>query len=489
MAEAKKGAPLTTFEKAVVAIACGTFIACAGLTAGLPINQPSNQPDATAMAQVLLNSTISGNNAFIMVCSFLAFLLVPGFALLHGSLRGVNSTDLAFKTMLTASVVAMFWVVIMFSAVWASTTGNNGVLGIAKTYYMFHDVDYYHFIDLAPYTSNIAFAIFECAFPIVTLAIALAGVIDRVNLMVWLFFAGFWHCVVWCPTAHVIWNSGGALYKNFIMDFAGGVVVHIQAAIVVLAFKLVLDRNNKKVDEVPAAARETTSATIAMSLTIVFFATFGFIAGKGHDSGPDAVQAVANTIAAGVAGMLMWFFLDTLAEKEATIVSISQGLLLGLISATPSAGYVTIGGSFCIAIGTVLLTWVGAFFTNERRCQNCSLSIMTLHGVGGILGFFFTSLFSYKMVNSAAYNGVMYGRGIPVAYHLAALCIFVPCIFLATALVVFVSDLIVPLKNRALEESTMVASPVPTTEPKSEPEPAAIESGNVELSGVPAEMA
>jgi len=305
-------------------------------------------------------------------------------------------------------------------------------LGIAKTYYMFHDVDYYHFIDLAPYTSNIIFAIFECAFPIVTLAIALAGVVDRVNLMGWLFFAGFWHCVVWCPTAHVIWNSGGALYKNFIMDFAGGVVVHIQAAIVVLAFKLVLDRNNKKVDEVPAAARETTSATVAMSLTIVFFATFGFIAGKGHDAGPVAVQAVANTIAAGVAGMLMWFFLDTLAEKEATIVSISQGLLLGLISATPSAGYVTIGGSFCIAIGTVLLTWVGAFFTNERRCQNCSLSIVTLHGVGGILGFFFTSLFSYKMINSAAYNGVMYGRGIPVAYHLAALCIFVPCIFIAT---------------------------------------------------------
>ena len=213
------------------------------------------------------------------------------------------------------------------------------------------NVDYWHFLDIAPRTSILVIAIFEAAFPIAACSIALSAIVERVNLVGWLFFASAWHCVVWAPVAHVIWNTGGALYNNLIMDFAGGIVVHVMAALVVLSFKLVCDRSKLTAVDGPS----DNGVVTVMSLCMVFLSFFGFIAGKGHDAGPVTVQAVANVMAAAFAGALMWYGLDAVViQKKATVVSLSQGVLLGLISATPSAGYVTIGGSFVIAIATVI---------------------------------------------------------------------------------------------------------------------------------------
>lgn len=124
----------------LLSTAVAFFITGACLTAGLPLKEPSNQQVHSPAEALVLGSTIQGNNAFIMVCSFLALLLVPAVATLYASFRNLDAADLATKTFLTAAVIGMWWVWVIFSAVWSQSTHNStttGILGVLWTNYMF----------------------------------------------------------------------------------------------------------------------------------------------------------------------------------------------------------------------------------------------------------------------------------------------------------------------------------------------------------------
>jgi len=179
------------------------------------------------------------------------------------------------------------------------------------------------------------------------------------------------------------------------------------------------------------------------------FLWFGFNAGKAHGANAVACQSVVNTIAATMSSILMSFFYNLVLEKPITPVSLSNAVLIGLVAITPASGFVTVGGAMCIAVFTYLFTAVVAqFFIGEGFNAHESFSTLTIHGVAGSVGFLWTAIISYHMVNPwEGYNGLTAGRGIPLAYQLAALLALWACSLASTFCLAWIVNLVSPLKN------------------------------------------
>jgi Amt family ammonium transporter len=259
--------------------------------------------------------------------------------------------------------------------------------------------------------------------------------------MGFLFFIFVWHIVVYTPVAHTVWNYNGALYTNYVQDFAGGLVVHILSSATALSLHLVLGK-----DTIPKPGPVADPEKALYLSLLVWFLWFGFNSGKAHNASQVAAQSIVNTIAAGFISVLMSFFYNLIFEKPSTSVSIVYALLIGLIAITPASGYVTIGGAMCIALSTYLVTaFVSNFITREGVNVNEPFSVLTIHSVAGTMGFIWTAIISYGFVSPDATDGLTHGEGKPLGYQIAACLAVWGCAFIATFILAFICNLLVPM--------------------------------------------
>lgn len=260
------------------------------------------------------------------------------------------------------------------------------------------------------------------------------------------YFLLAWHVVVYCPVAHITWHPNGYLFTNDVQDFAGGIVVNILASATILASNVFLDF----VKAPDFAVKIPNNSVQALkSVLVLWFLWFGLLAGKAHNAGPVAAQAVVNTIAAVQVAVLFGYLQDRLCGGQAladATISMLNNILLGLVAVTPVCGYTTVGGAMCVSIVTVLVTKLAArYLLHDGMAVNDPLDITTVHGVGGTIGFFLTAVFSYSFINPAASDGLTMGAQHPIRMHTAAALALWACIFLATFVLHFLCDLLVPI--------------------------------------------
>lgn len=267
---------------------------------------------------------------------------------------------------------------------------------------------------------------------------------DRVNVYGFLAFISVWHICVWTPVAHIVWNLRGFFATNDIEDFAGGIVVHMMAGITALAMNVYLDYKQAPKPE-PAAPRNPEAALF--SSFAVWFLWFGLNAGKAHSASVSASQAVVNTIAGVTVAVFINYLADVLFDVPYTNVAIMNAIMLGVVSTTPSSGFVTVGGALVISIITTIVTRFVAKTVMKDGLQDQPYSILTVHGVGGSVAFLFTALLSYTFVNQAGMNGLTYGHEGPIRHHVAAILAMWSCGFLAVMLCLVLVDLVVPLSR------------------------------------------
>jgi len=289
--------------------------------------------------------------------------------------------------------------------------------------------------------------VFELGFALVTPTIVAASVYGRVDVKAFLLFIFIWHLVIYTPIAHITWFPTGWFRAHFIEDFAGGIVVHMLSAITAVALHIILGRENTP-KAVPVQSGVITK--IFPGLFLVWFLWFGFTAGKAHSSFPWATQAIVNVIASSTTSLLMSFLYDLVFDLQTTTVSITNAVLIGLIAISPAAGFVQVGGAMIIAIFTLLVTrLVGHNVFGEANEPEEPFSLLTLHGLAGSCGFFATAVFSYQYINPDAFNGLTYGRGIPLSHHIAAILALWSALLLAVLLLAFLVNLITPLAANA----------------------------------------
>jgi Amt family ammonium transporter len=287
--------------------------------------------------------------------------------------------------------------------------------------------------------------------------------IDRVNIYGLMFFMFVWHICIYTPIAHITWNNYGFFKTNHIEDFSGGLVVHMTAGITAAVAHLFL--NWIKVAPAPEKTGPTEPENLVFSAAMVWFLWFGINAGKAYAANEVATQSVVNSIAGVTTSILVNYFIDGLFGYAVTDVGIVNAVLLGLVSTTPSSGYVTVGGSMVISVITVLAVRVLSRLVFKETSE--TYSIATMHGVGGSVAFLFTALVSYQNVNPGtkaylqALNGQTFGMATPIRHHTAAVLAMWVCLFCTLLLALAVCNLIVPLsKDRQSAKGKYAPTPL-----------------------------
>jgi Amt family ammonium transporter len=333
----------------------------------------------------------AADTAWLLVASALVLLMTPGLAFFYGGLvRGRNIISTIMLSFMSMAVVSVVWVLWGYSLAFGEGTallGDLSLLGLKG---------------MEP-GDDMLFAIFQMMFAIITPALITGAVVERFKFTTYLVFLVAWITLVYAPVAHWVWAGNGWLFELGALDFAGGTVVHINAAIAaVAAAALIGKRRNPGLEpgNVPY---------VVMGAGILWFGWFGFNAGSGLAANAVAVNAFLVTNTAAATAALTWGLLSQFQHKRMSAAGVATGAVAGLVAITPAAGAVGVMGALGIGLGAGLLCY-GAVLLRPRLKLDDSLDVFAVHGVGGIWGALATGIFTVGAYVGADKGGLIEGN-------------------------------------------------------------------------------
>ena len=343
----------------------------------------------------------AADTGFMMVCSALVFLMVPGLALFYSGLvqkRNVLSTTMHSFFML--GIGSVFWALIGYTLAFGDDVG--GLIGNFK-YGFFMGVGMEPSGDST--IPHILFMAFQCMFACLTVALISGSYAERMRFSAVALFSLLWLLLVYSPLAHWVWG-GGWLMKLGALDFAGGAVVHMSSAAAALACAHAVGSRNA------LANGETAPHHLPMTILgagILWFGWFGFNAGSALAANGLAANAFATTLFATAAGILGWLLAEKWHSGKPTTLGAVSGALAGLVAITPGAGFVSPLASLPIGFVGGMLCYCGVLM-KKRLGYDDALDVVGVHGVGGTWGALATGLFCTLSINPDGANGLFFGN-------------------------------------------------------------------------------
>ena len=404
------GAPAWAEEKAAAPAATVAATAAAPAAADAapaPAAVAAAAVEAAAPAAPVPNK---GDNAWVMISAALVILMsIPGLALFYGGLvRSKNMLSVLMQVFTVFSLVTVLWVVYGYSA--AFTEGNE----------FFGTLDKMFLKGITPESvgatfskgvviSELAFVIFQGAFAAITCGLIVGAFAERAKFSAILVFMIIWFTLSYIPMAHMVWywagpdaytdaaaaeaagKTAGFLFQKGALDFAGGTVVHINAAIAGLIGAAMIGRRTG-LGNVSMAPHSLTFTMIGASL--LWFGWFGFNAGSALEASGAAALAMVNTWLATACAALSWMFAEWILKGKPSMLGAASGAVAGLVAITPAAGFVGVMGAIVIGlISGVVCLW-GVNGLKRLLGIDDSLDVFGVHGVGGILGAILTGVFA-----------------------------------------------------------------------------------------------
>ncbi|HYU23825.1 MAG TPA: ammonium transporter [Thermoanaerobaculia bacterium] len=247
---------------------------------------------------------------------------------------------------------------------------------------------------------HILFFAYQGTFAIITAALISGAIVERMRFGPYIAFIALWSLLVYAPIAHWVWG-GGWIGKLGALDFAGGTVVHINAAAAALVCALVV---GSRKDYARTAILPQNVPFTLLGAGLLWLGWFGFNAGSALAANKIAALAFANTMLAPTATLVVWTLLDLVRTKKATAIGAATGIVVGLVAVTPAAGF--IGPMSAIALGAVAA--VPSYFALLYRARtrlDDSLDVVAAHGVGGIVGALLTGVLASKAWNPDGTDG------------------------------------------------------------------------------------
>ncbi len=344
----------------------------------------------------------SGDTGWVMISAILVMIMAPGLAFFYsGMVRKKNVISTIMHSYMKLCVISIVWVIWGYS------------IAFGDSYYgLFGDFSFLGFKNvgqeaLAGMTiPHILFALFQGMFAVISAAIITGSFAERVRLGPVLLFSAIWVTFVYAPVAHWIWG-GGWMHSVFQpLDFAGGAVVHINAAVAGLVAALYL---GKRVNHDGELQAHNVPLTV-LGASLLWFGWFGFNAGSALASGGLASLALVNTNIAAAAGGMGWFIIELNRRKKSTAIGIISGSVAGLVSITPAAGFVEPFSAIIIGfIGGAVCYWA-VMYLKPKLGYDDSLDAFGIHGIGGLWGAIATGIFATISVNPDGQNGLLYGN-------------------------------------------------------------------------------
>ena len=337
------------------------------------------------------------NTAWMITASVLVlFMTLPGLALFYaGLVRAKNALSVLMQCFSIACVVTLAWVVVGYSLAFGDGGGAQAWTGgFGKAFLA--GVDAKAISGSIPET---VFAMFQLTFAIITPALVVGAYAERVRFGGMLLFSMLWLLFVYVPIAHWVWG-GGWLQQMGVMDFAGGLVVHLNAGLAALVCALVLGVRKGFPDTAMPPHNMTMAVTGACMLWVGWF---GFNAGSALAADGTAGMAMLVTHIGAATGSLAWLVCEWLRYGKPSVLGIVTGMVAGLGTITPASGFV--GPLGAVAIGAAAGT-VCFFATNHMKRVlgvDDSLDVFPVHGVGGTLGTILTGVFASAALGGAGY--------------------------------------------------------------------------------------
>ena len=415
-----------TMPATLAAVLFGSMACCSSLAFA--------QDTAAAAPPHIAGTFDTGSIAWLLVSSALVFLMMPGLALFYGGMvRAKNLLNMFMLVMVCVPLIAIEWVAYGYNMAFAvpsaiaidagkDAAGNPlpphsylgwdpsllfmksfAELGVDGPNAYERIVTSGDTVAAAPNgVPELLFAIFQMMFAIITPALIVGAIAERVKFSSWCVFALLWATLVYNPVCHWVWNVNGWLFQKGVLDFAGGTVVHVLAGVSALALLLILPkrRGYPSAQFVPHSVGWTL---IGAALLMVGW--FGFNAGSAIAVGKDylpvaggvAVLAFATTAIAGAAASGAWMVAEWLKVGKPTALGFASGMVAGLVVITPCAGHVSPGSALIIG----LIGGVVCFLAVQAKPligYDDSLDVVGVHGVGGALGALLVGIFSMRPV-------------------------------------------------------------------------------------------
>jgi Amt family ammonium transporter len=245
-----------------------------------------------------------------------------------------------------------------------------------------------------------------------------------------------WATLVYDPIAHWVWGTGGFLKNGGTLDFAGGIVVHINAGMAALAAALVLGPRMGYPDKM-SPPHNLPFAVLGAGL--LWFGWFGFNAGSALAANGLAAHAFTTTNTATAAAALAWMFTEWSSRGKPTVLGAASGAVAGLVAVTPAAGFVTPMAAIVIGAVAGVLCYTACNF-KSRLGYDDSLDVVGVHGVGGTWGALATGIFATKLVNDAGGDGLLYGNPKQLWIQLVAVLVTWVLGFVLTTIILKVLD-------------------------------------------------
>jgi Amt family ammonium transporter len=346
----------------------------------------------------------SADTAFILAAAGLVMLMTPGLALFYGGMvRGKNVLGTIMQSLFLIALISLEWVYVGYSMSFGPDVG--GVIG-DLSWFALHGVTTTPSPDYATTIPQSVFMIYQCMFAVITPALITGAFAERVRFVPFLIFSVLWAVLVYNPVCHWIWGKGGWLGGLGVLDFAGGLVVHVTCGAAALAGVLVIG-NRKGYGRTSFMPHNLPMTMLGTGL--LWFGWFGFNGGSALAADEIAAVAFVATHLAGMTGMFMWVVMEWFTQGKATTLGAASGAISGLATITPTAGFVGPNAAILIGMMGGVVCFIAVNSKNRLKLDD-SLDVIGIHGVGGVIGTLCLGIFASTQVNPGGVDGLIYGN-------------------------------------------------------------------------------
>ncbi|HYP99235.1 MAG TPA: ammonium transporter [Polyangiaceae bacterium] len=384
-----------------------------------PAAAPASAPDAKSMderiadleaymnngARVAKESKVAGpgpgHNGWMMVCAALVlFMTLPGLALFYGGMvRTKNVLSVMAQCLAMAGLVTILWVAIGYSLVFAP---GGPTLGSAK-FAMLSGVDAMPNGDYAQWVSQNVFAMYQLMFAIITPALIVGAIAERMKFSALLLFTVGWMFLVYFPLAHMVWGVDGMMNGVFnakasikAIDFAGGTVVHMSSGWSAIALALIVGKRR--------GFGKESFAPHSLVLTMVgtgmlWVGWYGFNAGSAVAADTISANAFVTTTIAAAVACVAWPAAEWITRGKPTVLGFCSGAVGGLVVITPAAGFVTPGSALIIGVLAGVIPFLACTKLKNALGYDDALDTFGVHAVGGTMGALVTGFMATSRAN------------------------------------------------------------------------------------------
>jgi len=396
---------------------------------------------SVASAQQAAPTINQADTAWMLIATALVLLMTPALAFFYGGLvRSKNTLNTMMMSVISLGFVSVLWAVAGYSLAFAP---GNAMLGDFSRVFL-------RGVTLDPQGTipHVLFMAFQGTFAIITAALISGAIVERMRFSAYVSFISLWALLVYSPIAHWVWG-GGWLSRMGALDFAGGTVVHVNAAVAAFVAAMVVGKRTEYPS--PSLIPHNVPFTL-LGAGLLWFGWFGFNAGSALAANGIASLAFVTTMLAPAATLVVWTFLDALRSGRPTAVGAATAIVVGLVAVTPAAGFISPMSAILLG-GVAAVPSYFALVWRAKTSLDDSLDVVAAHGVGGTVGALLTGVFAEKALNGVA-DGLLFGNPAQLGIQVAAIAAAIVYSGLMSFALLKLIGLVMPLRAAVDDEAS-----------------------------------